>query len=375
MKKVLVTGGAGFIGSHLCDGLIDRGYSVTVFDNLDPQVHPEGRIPDYMNRAARFIKGDIRDYNSLKDTILANDYIFHFAAAVGVGQSQYQISKYVGTNIYGTANLLDILVNAKHKIKKLIVAASMSSYGEGPVKCDRCGILKPGLRKLKEGKIVKGRSYWEIKCPVCGGVSFSVPAGEETALDPGSMYAVTKKEQEETCMLIGRTFGIPVVSLRFFNVYGPRQSLSNPYTGVTAIFISRIKNNNPPVIFEDGLQTRDFVWVGDVVKACILALESEKSDYEIFNVGTGVPISILEIAKILIKLFGKNIAPSITYKFRKGDVRHCFADIRKIRRVLGFKPEISLTDGLSKLVDWSIKADARDYFNSALRELQDKSLV
>ncbi|MCM8822298.1 MAG: SDR family NAD(P)-dependent oxidoreductase [Candidatus Omnitrophica bacterium] len=375
MKKILITGGAGFIGSHLCDGLITKDYKVTVFDNLDPQVHPERKMPDCINNKVKFIKGDVRDYDALKDAVLTNDCIFHFAAAVGVGQSQYKISKYVDININGTANLLDILANARHKIKKLIVAASMSSYGEGPVRCDKCGIFKPELRRLKEGRVLRRHSYWEIKCPRCGKISFPVPAGEETVLDANSIYAITKKVQEETCMLIGKTYGIPVVSLRFFNVYGPRQSLSNPYTGVTAIFISRIKNNNPPVIFEDGLQTRDFVWVGDVVRACILALESEKADYEIFNVGAGKPVSILEIARILIKLSGKNIIPSITYKFRKGDVRHCFADIRKIKRLLGFKPEISLTDGLSKLVDWSTEADARDHFDSALKELQDKSLV
>ncbi|MCM8764684.1 MAG: SDR family NAD(P)-dependent oxidoreductase [Candidatus Omnitrophica bacterium] len=375
MKKILVTGGAGFIGSHLCDGLIARGYKITVFDNLDSQVHPEGKVPEYINRNIVFIKGDVRDYDTLKDAVLTNDYIFHFAAAVGVGQSQYQILKYVDININGTAKLLDILVNTRHKIKKLIIAASMSSYGEGPVRCDKCGVFKPKLRRLKEGKVLRRHSCWEIKCPRCGKVSFPVPTGEETVLDANSIYAITKKVQEETCILIGKTYGIPVVSLRFFNVYGPRQSLSNPYTGVTAIFISRIKNNNPPVIFEDGLQTRDFVWVGDVVKACILALESEKADYEIFNVGTGKPVSIIEIARILIKLAGKDIIPSITYKFRKGDVRHCFADIRKIKRLLGFRPETSLADGLSKLVDWSTKADARDHFDAALKELQDKSLV
>ncbi len=342
MKKVLITGGAGFIGSHLCDGLIERGYRVTVFDNLDRQVHPEGRIPDYLNRRADFINGDIRDYESLKEVVKTHDYIFHLASAVGVGQSQYEISRYTDVNIRGTANLLDILVNTRHRIKKIIVAASMSSYGEGLSECKKCGVFKPALRNLPEGIEMKRRSSWEIRCPVCGKITFPVPTHEKTSLDSNSIYAITKKEQEEMSMLIGKTYGIPVVSLRFFNVYGPRQSLFNPYTGVTAIFLSRIKNKRSPVIFEDGLQTRDFIWVKDVVKACIMVLENEKANFEIFNVGTGRPSSILEIAEILIKFMRSKCKPVITYKFRKGDVRHCFADITKIKNTIGFSAEVSL---------------------------------
>jgi len=374
MKKV-VTGGAGFIGSHLCDALIENGYKVTVFDNLEPQVHPGELIPDYLNKKVNFIKGDVRDYQKFRDAIVGHDYVFHFAAAVGVGQSQYQISKYVDVNINGTANLLDILVNSKHKVKKIIVAASMSSYGEGMAKCEKCGIFKPSLRNLSEGIIVRERHYWEIKCPVCGKMAISIPTDEKTLLDANSIYAVTKKEQEEMCMLIGKTYGIPVVSLRFFNVYGPRQSLSNPYTGVTAIFISRIKNNNPPVIFEDGLQTRDFIWVGDVIRANILALESEKANYEIFNVGSGKPVSILKIAKMLCVLMGKSIQPVITYKFRKGDVRHCFADVRKIKKLLNFKTTVPLKDGLARLINWCQTVDAKDDFEKVLKELKEKKLV
>ncbi len=375
MKKILVTGGAGFIGSNLCDVLVEKGYRVTVFDNLDPQVHPFGKIPDYLNRKVKFIKGDVRDYAKLKDAIIGQDYIFHFAASVGVGQSQYQISKYVETNICGTANLLDILVNSKHKVKKIVVAASMSSYGEGLAKCKNCGVFKPDLRKLSEGKVIKRHSYWEIKCPYCKNTVSSVPTHENTPLNANSIYAISKKEQEEMSLLIGQTYGIPVSSLRFFNVYGPNQSLSNPYTGVTAIFISRIKNNKPPVIFEDGFQTRDFIWIQDVARACVLALENEKANYEIFNVGTGKPVSILEIARILISLLNKKPSPLVTYRFRKGDVRHCFADIQKIKKFLGFTPCVSLEDGLLKLVEWSKNAYAKDGFSYALKELKNKKLV
>lgn len=375
MKRILITGGAGFIGSHLCDWLVKEGYAVSVFDSLDPQVHPDGKIPDYMNKDITFIKSDVRDYNKLKDAVLEHDCIFHFASAVGVGQSQYQISKYTDVNINGTANLLDILVNWKHRVKKLIVAASMSSYGEGLARCEKCGVFKPRLRNLDERKIVKEHSYWEIKCPFCNATTVPVPTDENCILDANSIYAITKKEQEEMAFLIGKTYGIPVVSLRFFNVYGPRQSLSNPYTGVTAIFISRIKNNNPPVIFEDGLQTRDFICVKDVVKACILAMKSERANYEIFNVGTGKPVTILKIAEILIKLLNKKITPLITYQFRKGDVRHCFADIKKIRSILGFAPEIFLENGLSELAGWCLKADSKDNFDRALKELKEKNLI
>lgn len=375
MKKILVTGGAGFIGSHLCNAFLEMNYRVIVFDNLDQQVHPDRKIPEYLDKGVDFIMGDVRDYSKLKEAVCKSDYIFHFASAVGVGQSQYQISKYVDVNICGTANLLDILVNSRHRVRKLIVAASMSSYGEGTAKCKKCGIFKPQLRNLSEGKKIKENKYWEIKCPSCGKVAYSVPTDENSLLDSNSIYAVTKKEQEEMCLLVGRLYGIPVVSLRFFNVYGPHQSLSNPYTGVAAIFISRIKNNRRPVIFEDGLQTRDFIWVGDIVRANILALENEKANYQCFNVGTGKSISILDVAQTLIKLSGKKITPLITYRFRKGDVRHCFADTKKIRKMLGFRPDISFKKGMSELLKWSGSVCAKDRFDNVINELKKRKLV
>jgi dTDP-L-rhamnose 4-epimerase len=370
MGKILVTGGAGFIGSHLVDELIKRGYEVIVYDNLDAQVHTNG-IPDYINLKARYIFEDIRKKQELKKLIKEVDYIFHFSAKVGVGQSQYQIKEYVDVNITGTANLLDILVNTKHNAKKLIVASSMSIYGEGLYKCEKCGNVKPELRNFKEEKI----DDWEPKCPFCNGNIIPVPTPETHQIIPNSIYAITKKEQEEMSLLIGKTYNIPVVSLRFFNVYGPRQSLSNPYTGVCAIFLSRIKNDKPPVIFEDGLQTRDFIWVGDIVKACILSMEKESANYEIFNVGSGKPISIVEIANLLIRLLGKDLKPEITYKFRKGDVRHCYADISKIKEKIGFEPETTLEEGLKKLIEWAKGTKAIDKFEKAHKELKKKGLV
>ncbi len=394
LKKILVTGGAGFIGSHLVDKLIRKKYRVTVFDNLEPQVHPEG-LPEYYNLNARFIKGDVRKRRQLKEVVADADAIVHLAAAVGVGQSQYEIAKYVETNIQGTANLLDVLANEKHRVKKLVVASSMSIYGEGLYECRKCGRIKPPLRDFSEAPTHpnllpkerrerremeqwqgEGEGYWEPKCPSCKGVLKPVPTPEETPLVSNSIYAVSKKEQEEMSLLIGKTYGIPSVALRFFNVYGPRQSLSNPYTGVAAIFLSRIKNHNPPVVYEDGLQSRDFIWAGDIADACILSMEREEANYQVFNVGSGRPVGIVEIAEILINLLGvKDVRPQVTNGFRKGDVRHCYADTRKIKKMLGFEPKVSFEEGLKKLINWSKTAKAEDKFIKAAGELKKRNLI
>ena len=369
-----MTGGAGFIGSHLIDELIKKRYKVTVFDNLESQVHSEG-FPEHFNLRAKFIRGDVRKKRELKEVIKDIDVIVHFAAAVGVGQSQYQISKYVESNIQGTANLLDVLVNEKHNVKKLLIASSMSIYCEGLYECKKCGKIKPPLRSFT--KTMKSHDNWEPRCPACKSVLRPLPTPEETPLVSNSMYAISKKEQEEMSMLIGKTYGIPVVALRFFNVYGPRQSLSNPYTGVAAIFLSRIKNNNPPVIYEDGLQSRDFIWVGDIVKACMLSIEKDAANYQVFNVGSGKPVSVKKVAEKLIKLLGKEgkVKPDITYNFRKGDVRHCYADITKIKKRLGFKPETSFDKGMQQLINWSKRAKAVDRFDKASLELKAKKLI
>ena len=373
MKKILVTGGVGFIGSHVVDELLNQKYEVTIFDNLDKQVH-EGRLPEYLNLKATFIRGDVRDREALKDAVKNCDALFHFAAAVGVGQSQYEIAHYVESNIQGTANLLDILANEKHSVKKMVVASSMSIYGEGLYKCEKCGTVKPDLRNIEDIK-KDDTSPWEPHCPKCAGKIKPVPTNEQTPLVSNSIYAITKKEQEEMSLLIGKTYGIPVVSLRFFDVYGPRQSLSNPYTGVCAIFLSRIKNDQPPVVYEDGLQTRDFIWVGDIVRANIEVLKNEKANYQIFNVGTGNPITIAGIAETLSSLLGKQLKPEITGKFRKGDVRHCYADMSKIKKLLGFEPETSIREGLNKLMNWAKEAKAEDNFDIASEALKKRKLV
>lgn len=366
--KVLITGGAGFIGSFMVDELIRRGYEVGVFDNLDSQVHPSGRLPDYFNKKAKFAEGDVRDYDALKKVVLDADIVFHEASAVGVGQSQYEIKKYVDTNIGGTANLLNILVNEKHAVKKLLVAASMSSYGEGKYECDKCGAVRPELRP-------EDILDWEPKCPRCSGNIKPVPTDEDARQNCNSIYALSKKAQEDMCVMIGRAYGIPAVALRYFNVYGPRQSLSNPYTGVAAIFMSRIKNNHRPVIYEDGFQTRDFISVHDVVSANIAAMENTEADYRVFNVGTGQPLTIKSIAETLAKLYGKDIKPEITNKFRKGDVRHCYADISSIKNVLNWEPKVSFEDGMRELIEWSRNAESVDRFEEAVAELKEKGLV
>ncbi len=368
--RVLVTGGAGFIGSHLVDALV-RKHEVEVLDNLDPQVH--ARKPDYLNKNATYIFGDIREKETLRTALNGTEVVFHQAAAVGVGQSMYQVEKYVDVNTMATAKLLDILVNEEHSVKKLIVASSMSIYGEGAYECEECGLIYPTLRTEEQLK----RREWDMRCPCCGKIVNPIPTSEDKPLHPTSIYAITKRDQEEMCLDIGRAYGIPTVALRYFNVYGPRQSLSNPYTGVCAIFSSRIKNGNCPLIFEDGVQSRDFVSVHDTVDANMLVMETANADYGVFNVGTGRSTTILEIARVLIRLYKEDkelLEPEITMKYRAGDIRHCFADISKIQR-LGFTPKVSLGEGMKELVAWSEKEEAIDKFENAHEELRSKGLV
>lgn len=368
--KVLVTGGAGFIGSFIVDKLVEEGHDVRIFDNLDPQVH-QGKVPNFLNKNAEFIKGDVTNRDELKKAIEDIEVVFHQAAAVGVGQSMYQIRHYTNVNVMGTANLLDVLVNEKNDVKKVLVAASMSSYGEGSYNCEDCGDVSPPLRK--EEQMSKGE--WEMGCPKCDKIVKAIPTPETKFQECNSIYALTKKKQEEMVLNIGKAYGIPSVALRYFNVYGPRQSLSNPYTGVAAIFMSRIKNNNSPVVYEDGLQTRDFISVHDIVDVNLTAMKSNAVDYEVFNVGNGRGIAIKEIAEILARLYGKDIKPTLTNKFRKGDVRHCISDISKIKNKLEWEPKINFEDGMKELIDWSKDAEAEDKFEVAANELKEKGLI
>ena len=366
--KILVTGGAGFIGSHLVDTLVQQGHVVRVYDNLDPQVHGNKK-PGYLNKGAEYIVADVRNRKKLKEAFRGIEAVFHEAAAVGVGQSMYQIEKYTDVNTRGTATLLDILVNEKNQVKKLIVASSMSICGEGSYRCGSCGIFDPQLRPFTQLK----KRLWEMRCPECGKVAKPVPTKESKRLFPTSIYAMSKMHQEDFVLLIGKTYKIPVVALRYFNAYGPRQSLSNPYTGVCAIFQSRIKANHGPLVYEDGLQTRDFIDVRDIIAANLLVMKDPRADYKMFNVGTGVPTSILEIARVLIKLYGKQIEPKVIGKYRLGDIRHCYADTSALQG-LGFRPRVSLEEGMKALVEWGKQERAKDLSHIADSQLDKHKL-
>jgi len=373
MERVLVTGGAGFIGSHTVDLLLERGYDVTVVDCLDPQVHGRSKKqPDYLSHKSRFMKGDVRDREFMKKHLCESDGLIHLAATVGVGQSMYEIERYVSNNTYGTAVILDILANEEHDVEKVVVASSMSVYGEGNYFCEKCNSnVYPTLRSEEKLRMAQ----WEHQCPNCGSMLKSIPINENKPLMPVSIYAMSKRHQEETCLLTGKTYGIPIVALRYFNVYGSRQALSNPYTGCIAIFASRLLNNKPPLIFEDGQQTRDFIHVRDVAKANLLALEKSNFDYVAINVGTGRPLSIAQIAAALSKALRKKITPLITNKFRIGDIRHCYADIGKLKQ-MGFQPEYTFEAGLHETLKWvSRQPMPKDSMEKVLKEMEEHGLV
>ncbi len=369
--KILVTGGAGFIGSYIVDEMLRRGHTVRIFDVLDPQVHPGGEKPAYLNPEAEFIQGDVRDIEALRKAIQGQEIIFHKAAAVGVGQSQYRIKHYVDVNTGGTANLLDLLVNTTHSVRKLIIASSQTCYGEGNCECPTHGLVKPEYRREEQLRAER----WEHECPQCGAVMKPVPTVETTPLTCRVIYALTKRDQEEMALGIGATYGIPTVALRYFNVYGPRQSQTNPYTGVIAIFMARLAHGRPPVLYEDGWQTRDFISVHDIVRANCLAMEQDAADYQVFNVGTGTATSIRQIAEMLAEIYGVGIAPHITRQFRKNDTRHCTADITKIRETLGFQPRVALREGLAEVVEWSRTIQPEDRFEQAAFELAKHGLT
>jgi dTDP-L-rhamnose 4-epimerase len=370
---VLVTGGAGYIGSHLVDRLVSRGYQVTVLDSLEPQVHRSGTWPSYANAKATYVRGDVRDRAAFEPLVLAADAVVHFGAAVGVGQSMYQVDRYVDVNTRGTALLLDILVNSAHHVEKVIVASSIGVYGEGAYRCATHGAVAPGIRTAEQ---LAARD-WEQRCPQCHQHVESMPTPEDKPLYRDSIYSMSKYHQEEMVLLIGRTYGIPAVAPRFFNVYGPRQSLSNPYAGVAAIWLSRLLNDKPPVVFEDGSQLRDFVSIHDVVDCLVLMLENPGADYLPVNIGSGETVTILEIARMLARILGTSIEPQVTQQGRRFDIRHNTADITRARETLGFAPKVPLERGFTELVDWARTTPdvAVDFFDKALGELAEKGLL
>lgn len=370
--KILVTGGSGFIGSHLVDSLIGRGHQVVVLDSLEDQVH-EGKKPAYTNPGAEFVLGDAGNEKILKKILPNVEVIFHEASSVGIGQSMYQVRKYVDNNSLGTAEMLQTIIDNDFDVKKIILASSVTVYGEGTYECEKCGRVSPQTRDKKRLE----KKKWDPLCPVCGNKVSPLPVKEGDPCEPRNVYAITKKNQEELCMSIGSSYGIPVTALRYFVGYGERQNPSNPYTGVSVMFSTRIGNGKPPVIYEDGLQTRDFINVRDIVKANILAMQSKSADYEILNVGTGRPTPILDLANKLIKLHGKqgSLTPEVTNQYRSSDVRHLFADIGKIKRKLDFEPEVDLDSGLKELVSWLGQQEVADRSDDAQKELKRRGLI
>jgi dTDP-L-rhamnose 4-epimerase len=370
-SNILVTGGAGFIGSHLVDALIERGHKVRILDSLVGQVHGD-KLPEHLNSKAEFIRADVCDAEAVSKALDGIDVVYHEAAEVGVGQSMYEIVRYVKANDLGTAVLLEEMIKRAGQFKKLMVASSMSIYGEGAYRCEGCDKnVTPFLRSNEQ----LAAHDWNFKCEKCGSELIPIGTTEEKPLFPTSVYAVSKQDQEQYCLAVGRAYKIPTVAFRYFNVYGTRQALSNPYTGVCAIFSSRLLNDKPPTIFEDGEQSRDFVHVSDIVQANLLALETDMGDYEAMNVGTGRPTTVKQISGLLAKGLGKDIQPEIVGKYREGDIRHCVADISKVRRLLGYEPKVNLEAGMEELLGWVSQQEAEDRVSAATAELAAHSLV
>jgi len=371
--RALVTGGAGFIGSHLVDGLLADGYEVTVLDSLVAQVHGDTHTPPaHISRDVEFVLGDVRDVDTVAGLVRRADVILHQAAKVGPGQSMYAVGDFVSVNSGGTAGLCEILAQRQHDVSKVLVASSMTMYGEGRYECPVDGPLSPPPRPEAQ---LQAR-HWGQFCAACGTELRPLPTDEDKPLRPTSVYATTKRDQEELVLTVCGAYDIPAVALRYFSVYGPRQALSNPYTGVAAIFASRILNGEPPLIFEDGLQTRDFIHVSDVVRANLLALRSSAADGEVLNVGSGRPTTMVQLAELLRALLGRpEVEPEIVGRFRQGDIRHCSADISRIRERLGFEPTVALEDGMADLAAWARDEEPADLVAQALAELVDRRLV
>jgi dTDP-L-rhamnose 4-epimerase len=369
MARVLITGGAGFIGSHAAAALLDAGHEVRVLDNLSPQVHGAyHQRPAYLTADAELMIGDVTDAIAVDRALRGVDKVLHLAASVGVGQSMYDIEPYVRTNELGTAVLLQAL--SKRPVRRLVLASSMSVYGEGACRSAAGGLVAPEERPIDQLR----RGDWELH-DRGGSPLMPIPTTEAKQPALSSIYALNKYAQERMCLITGKAYGIPTLALRFFNVYGPHQALSNPYTGVLAIFAARLLNHRSPLVFEDGLQRRDFVHVRDVARACLLALEAECTD-DVFNIGSGESRTILSVAHDLARVMGRSeLEPAITAKYRVGDIRHCFADLEKSRAILGFEPNVAFEDGLAELAHYLADQIADDQAEKATRELLERGLV
>ena len=369
MAQVLVTGGAGFIGGHLVDALVARGDRVHVVDSLVPQVHPTR--PDYLNPKATYHVVDIADRETLAKVLPGTEVIFHLAAAVGTAQSMYQVDSFVRTNTLGTATLLQSIIDQKVRLRRFVVASSNTIYGEGRYVCPKCGPIAPDLRP--DSQLLQ--HDWEVRCPVCGATARPAPTEETKAIQPSTVYAQTKLSQEQLTLMLGRAYDIPSVSCRFFNTYGPRQGLSNPYTGLTAIFLAQIRHGHAPIVYEDGLQTRDFVSVHDIVAGLLLAMERPQAVGQALNLASGKASTVREVARILMELEGRELPLDQPNKFRPGDVRHCTADLTRSRQLLGYEPKVNLRDGLAELHAWSRAHAAEDHVKAAHQELEARGIL
>lgn len=376
MNKVLITGGAGFIGSNVALKLVQKGYKVTVLDTLTEQIHgknPEEASPLYLSikDKVNFIKGDVNvreDWDKALDDV---DYVIHLAAETGTGQSMYEIKKYVDTNIGGTALLLDILTNTKHHVKRVVVAESRAIYGEGKYHCDKCGDVYPLERKDED--MAKGD--YECKCPKCGGTVTLVSTTEDSAIHPSSVYGIAKQVQGQLVHLVCKSIGVESVSFRYQNVYGPGQSLSNPYTGILSIFSTQIENHHGLNIFEDGKETRDFVYIDDVADATILGMEVPEANGHVFNIGTGVATDVLTVANTLCEKYGIQVPITVSGNYRLGDIRHNYADITAAKEILGFNPKWSFSDGIAQFTKWVDQQEVQeDNYEASIAEMKAKGL-
>ncbi len=371
-KKILITGGAGFIGSNLSLKLIEKGYEVTVLDNLSPQIHAEySPLYESIKDKVTFIKGTVLNYDDWKKALEDVDVVVHLAAETGTGQSMYEIEKYTDVNIKGTSIFLDILANEKHSVKKMIIASSRAIYGEGKYECITHGIVYPSERKDEDMK----HNDFSVKCPTCNENVKLMATDETSKIHPSSIYGITKQVQEQMFMVMGKSLNIPAVAFRYQNVYGAGQSLSNPYTGILSIFSTRIKNGNDINIFEDGKESRDFVYVDDVVHATILGIEKDEANYEVFNVGLGKAIDVITVANTLVKTYNSNSKITISGNYRLGDIRDNYADLTKIKEKLGFEPKVSFEDGISKFTKWvQVQEVVEDKYEKSIEEMKEKGL-
>ena len=376
MGRVLITGGAGFIGSHIALKLIDKGYEVTVLDNLQEQIHgtdPDKTSPLYcsIKNKVKFMKADVCDRGALEKGLKDADYVIHLAAETGTGQSMYEIKRYIDVNIGGTALLLDILTNTRHHVKRVLVAESRAIYGEGRYYCEKCGDVYPMERKDED----MSKGDFECHCPKCGGMVKLVATTEESAVHPSSVYGIGKQVQGQLVRLICKSIGVESVSFRYQNVYGPGQSLTNPYTGILSIFSSRIKGHKGINIFEDGKETRDFVYIDDVVDATIAGMEVPEANGHVFNIGTGIATDVLTVAKTLCKYYGIEVPLVVSGNYRLGDIRHNFADITLAKDILKFQPNVSFDEGIKRFVDWVNHQDMqKDNYEASLEEMKRKGL-